>query len=155
VIQGSLARLLEGVAASLRSGVAPALTDEYAQMQLAAAAEIVENLATRMEWRRDWLRDEIVAVRRALADAVSAVPAGALPLAEGVLAQRLPPETASSSELESACIRCLEALGEVAERAGAEGAPLPSALLEHLEWELRLLRTGMYRRPPGDKRPVG
>jgi hypothetical protein len=43
-------RLLEGVAASLRTHVEPQVSDRFARMQLRAIDELLRNLAGRVEW---------------------------------------------------------------------------------------------------------
>jgi hypothetical protein len=53
VIQNSLERLLVGVATALRVEIAPRLEDEFARGQALAGAEILENLAPRVQWRVD------------------------------------------------------------------------------------------------------
>jgi hypothetical protein len=71
VIQNSLDRLLAGMARELRSAVAPAVTDPYAHSQALACAELLDNLAVRIEWRADELRDAIESVRAVLVDAIA------------------------------------------------------------------------------------
>ena len=46
-----VSRLLEGVAAALRSHVAPHVDDRFARMQLRAIDELLRNLAGRVEWQ--------------------------------------------------------------------------------------------------------
>ena len=65
-MQNSLERLFDGVVTSLRDDVAPAVDDPYARAQVAAAIELLANLAERVEWRSDLLRDEIEQVRAVL-----------------------------------------------------------------------------------------
>ncbi len=54
-MQNSVERLLAGIAQSLREVVRPALSDPYAAAQASAAADLLDNLAQRVEWRRDLL----------------------------------------------------------------------------------------------------
>jgi hypothetical protein len=65
-VQNSLERLCDGIAASLREDVAPAIEDPYARAQVTAAIELLGNLAARVEWRSDLLREEINHVRAVL-----------------------------------------------------------------------------------------
>jgi hypothetical protein len=54
-----LSRLLEGVAAALRTHVEPHVDDRFAQMQLRAIDELLRNLAGRVEWSLAELRTEL------------------------------------------------------------------------------------------------
>ena len=65
-MQNSLERLFDGIAASLREDVAPAVEDPYAKAQVAATIELLANLAVRVEWRADLLREEIERIRAVL-----------------------------------------------------------------------------------------
>ena len=53
MMQNSVDRLLLGVATVLRNDIAPQLQDEFARGQALAGAEILENLAPRVQWRAD------------------------------------------------------------------------------------------------------
>ncbi|MBM3676518.1 MAG: hypothetical protein FJW96_01345 [Actinobacteria bacterium] len=133
-MQNSLERIFEGMATSLREAVLPEVEDPYARAQVAAAIELVGNVATRVEWRADHLREEIERIRQVLAAAPSRVP---------VLDERLPLETAALVELRD---RHREALGELAEDGSEDvAAQLRRFLSWQLEHELALLRTGMYK----------
>ena len=65
-MQNSLERLFDGIATSLRENVAPAVEDPYAKAQVAATIELLANLAVRVEWRADLLREEIERIRAVL-----------------------------------------------------------------------------------------
>ena len=65
-MQNSLERLFDGIATSLRENVAPAVDDPYAKAQVAATIELLANLAVRVEWRADLLREEIERIRAVL-----------------------------------------------------------------------------------------
>jgi hypothetical protein len=67
VIQNSLERLLVGVATALRAEIAPRLEDEFARGQALAGAEILENLAPRVQWRVDDAEAVISLIRPLLA----------------------------------------------------------------------------------------
>jgi hypothetical protein len=128
-VQNSLDRLFEGLATSLREDVAPAVEDPYARAQVSAAIELLANLAVRVEWRADLLREEIERIRSVLdtADTRSAV--------------RDEPMPADGTTLVASRAAHLDAL--------ASSSPDEEALHEFLSWqverELGLLRTGMYK----------
>jgi hypothetical protein len=140
-MQNSLQRLLEGLAVSLREQIAPAVADPYARAQVAAAAELVENLGTRVEWRSQWLLEEVERVRPVLEAAVAGADAADLPLAREVL---VGPSEGNPLEARN---RHVAALAEVA--AWAEGreveADVRRVLAEQLATEALLMRRGMYR----------
>ncbi len=124
-MQNSLDRLFEGLATTLRDDVLPAVEDPFARSQVLAAAELLANLAERVEWRCDDLRDEIAAIRATL----------------GRDAQPLPTDNAGLVELRRA------ELDELA-RAQEQGLDTPQLRAfagERLDRELARLRTGMYR----------
>ena len=54
-----LPRLLEGIAASLRTHVAPHVDDRFALMQLRAVDELLRNLAGRVEWNGTEIATEV------------------------------------------------------------------------------------------------
>ncbi|GIU93475.1 MAG: hypothetical protein KatS3mg011_2381 [Acidimicrobiia bacterium] len=124
-VHNSLERLFDGLAASLREAVLPHLTDPYARSQVGAAIEILANLATRVEWRRDLVEGLVELVGEALA-------------AAGLEPPAVSPDLAETHR------RFLVALAQAAAN-GDPDEPIKQALLAHLEGELRLLRTGMYR----------
>lgn len=66
MIQYSLDRLLEGMAATLTGTVAPATSDPYARAQAMAAAEILSNLRTRITWDHEYALGWVARVREAL-----------------------------------------------------------------------------------------
>ena len=128
-MQNSLERLCDGIAASLREDVAPAIEDPYARAQVTAAIELLGNLAARVEWRSDLLREEIDHVRAVLETA---------PARPAVLDELVP---AGGPGLLASRDAHLDALAQV--------DPADDALRELLSWqverELGLLRTGMYK----------
>lgn len=134
-MQNSLERLFEGTAASLRDNVLPLLDDPFARAQVAAATELLGNLATRVEWRADQLAEEVARIREVLA---------AAPTRAAVLDEEVP---VTSAELLASRARHLEAL--VALQDGPEGRVADAALRAFSAWqldrELALLRTGMYK----------
>lgn len=80
MLQNSLDRLFEGMAASLHETVVPALDDPFAKAQAVAVAELLGNLATRVEWRCADQLETIGRVREALAEVGAALP-GPVPAA--------------------------------------------------------------------------
>ena len=128
-MQNSLERLFEGLATSLRDDVAPAVEDPYARAQVSAAIEVLANLAVRVEWRADLLREEIERIRVVLETA---------PERPAVLDAPIPVETAGLLASRGAHLDALTAAD-----------PDEGALQELLTWqlgrELGLLRTGMYK----------
>jgi hypothetical protein len=117
VIQNSLERLLEGIAAALRRDVAPALDDAYARSQALAGAELIENLAGRVEWRCADLAAVVDSVRPILAEAVRIAPD--LELAREVLTQPAP--GGDNAALLRARDRHLAALAELQDRLPGAG----------------------------------
>lgn len=128
MMQNSLERLFDGLAASLRDTVAPAVADPYAKAQVLAAVELLNNLASRVEWRRDQILAEIEAARRVLA-------------AAGVEAPAFDPAQ-QLSEARAAHLAAVVALPP-----GVATAERRAFVHDQLEAELSRLRTGMYRRP--------
>ena len=116
MIQNSLDRLFEGLAASLRDTVAPEVDDPYAKSQVLAAVELLNNLATRVQWRQDQIGADVSAVRAALVAAEAPIP--------------------EDEHDRAAHLRALADVPTDARRA---------IVREQLERELALLRTGMYR----------
>lgn len=73
-MQNSLRRLLEGTVRALLDDVAPAVEDPYARAQALAAADVLANLATRIEWSPAYLLWWSSAARELLAEAFAAAP---------------------------------------------------------------------------------
>ena len=69
-----VSRLLEGVAAALRTHVAPHVDDRFAQMQLRAIDELLRNLAGRVEWSLPELEAELDELEGLLAELRAGVP---------------------------------------------------------------------------------
>jgi protein involved in temperature-dependent protein secretion len=128
-MQNSLERLFDGIAGSLREDVAPAVDDPYAKAQVAAAIELLANLAARVEWRSDLLREEIERIRIVLGTARE-LPA--------VLAAPVP---ADSAGLLASRAAHLDALAH----ADTSEEETRALLSWQVERELGLLRTGMYK----------
>jgi hypothetical protein len=141
VIQNSLDRLLAGMAAALRDTVTPAVEDPFARSQLAACVELLHNLATRVEWRRDQL-DEVAAAALAATRAAAALAPG--------LEHDLGPEPSDDADpvrrRDEALARVSLALRWTDDHGGRDDArePLESFARWHLGVELARLRTGMF-----------
>ncbi len=63
-----VSRLLEGVAAALRTHVEPHVDDRFAHMQLRAIDELLRNLAGRVEWSLTELQAEVAAIEELLGE---------------------------------------------------------------------------------------
>lgn len=125
MMQNSLDRLFEGLAASLRDSVLPSVDDPYARSQVRAAIELLGNLSTRVEWRRDQLEAVVDHIASALATA-------------GI---ESPQRTGDLLEDRTTHLAALAA-------AAGTNEPHP-AIQEAIEWHLKtemdLLRTGAYK----------
>jgi hypothetical protein len=150
-MQNSLERLLKGVASSLLETVLPATDDAFARSQIAAAAELMENLATRVEWRGVQLWERCARARPLLEAAVKLAGEHELEHARTVLAHPLPAAPPPGSELADLHECYMRAAGEVQQWAVARDeaepirAPLIAQLLDDLDDTARLMRHGMYR----------
>jgi len=148
VIQNSLERLFDGLVTTLRDVVAPAVVDPYARAQVSAAAELIANLATRVDWSAEYLGDVTRRVHGVLAQAAAAAGPGDLPVTRELLAT-------ASSRSSGACTVAdrddhLRGLAEVQQWLGSGGeADAAAAVRELLVWQLDeealRMRTGMYR----------
>ena len=65
---------MEGIAAALREAVVPELSDSYARSQAEVAANLIANLATRVQWRPDMLQAELGRLEPILAHAARIAP---------------------------------------------------------------------------------
>ena len=63
-----VSRLLEGVAAALRTHVEPHVDDRFARMQLRATGELLRNLAGRVEWSLPELQAELAEMEQVLTE---------------------------------------------------------------------------------------
>lgn len=128
-MQNSLDRLFDGIAASLRENVAPAVDDPFAKAQVAATIELLANLAVRVEWRADLLREEIERIRTVLETATEH---------PSVLEEQIPLDSAGLLVSRAAHLDALA-------HAEPDQDELRGLLTWQLERELGLLRTGMYK----------
>jgi hypothetical protein len=137
MMQSSLPRLIDGIIAALRDTVLPALDDAYVRTQVTAAIELLDNLATRVEWRRADLAEIDQRAEAALAAAIAVA---------GEMAAELPPR-----QLDDAAGGHDAALQRVStglrwcDRHGRDdaAAPLIDFAAWHVEHESARLRTGI------------
>lgn len=97
-MNNSLERLVEGIIATLRTDVIPNVTDDYARGQAIGVIDLLNNIATRLEWEHapllralDARRIVIADVRRLLgesAEAASPVKAMGAQSSRELLAER-------------------------------------------------------------------
>jgi hypothetical protein len=144
-VQNSLERLLEGLEHTLRSIVAPSLTDSYLLSQVNSVAEIIGNLSTRIEWRSDQLLEVVDRVRPVLEQAVASIPDG-LASTRTLLARPVPSAATPNAELLGARDDHLLALREVQQALESHAdadveAAVRAFLTWHVESESALLRT--------------
>lgn len=149
-MQNSLDTLLSGLAVSLRDAVLPVVDDPYAQGQLAAAIELLGNIASRVEWQHAYLTETVQRCRVVLEAAVAGAAPAELPESRRVLAEPLPGDGVALDQCRDAHLRALAevtawcAAGRTASRAGVD-----EALRDFLAWQLRdeaaRTKTGMYR----------
>lgn len=156
-MQNSLDRLFAGLQESLRTIVAPAITDPYVAGQVASIAEIIGNLSTRVEWRSDQLLESVVRVRPIL-ELAGRRGLREIPLTGSVLGEPAPTAASTNPELLAARDAHLFALREVQRRL--ESHPddeIDAAVRAFLIWqvanEASLLRTGMFSAPKGTAEP--
>ena len=143
-MQNSLDRIFEGLEHTLRSVVAPTLTDSYLLSQVNSVAEIIGNLSTRVEWRSDQLL-EISARVRPILELAAAAPDG-LPLTRDLLGRPAPTAATPNADLLAARDDHLLALREVQRALEARADPEVEAAVRdfltwHVESEVALLRT--------------
>jgi hypothetical protein len=134
-MQNSLERIFEGTAASLRDHVLPEVSDPFARSQIAAAVELLGNLATRVTWRVDQLREEIDGIREVLA---------AAPTRVALLHEPVPDRPDEMLVSRAKHLEALVALQDGPEAAAVD-AQLRAFSARLLGRELALLRTGMYK----------
>ena len=137
-----VARLLEGVAASLRTHVEPHVDDRFALMQLRAIDELLRNLAGRVEWSLAELLAELEGMEELLARLREAGWPGDVAAAET--------PAATTEEALARRLVLLGGLSEATRWAQEEGSEEPRALVsaylrETNDRERRRLQSGMYR----------
>jgi hypothetical protein len=130
-MQNSLGRIFDGLEHTLRNVIAPTIEDSYILSQVTSVAEIIGNLAARVEWRADQLVEVIERTRAVLRQAGAELPPA-------------PAVGSQGAELAIARDEHLRALGEL-QRSAAMDADLEVQIREFLAWhiafETDLLRT--------------
>jgi hypothetical protein len=147
-MQSSPDALLEAIADSLREALAPRIDDPFTRGQIEAAAEILDNLAARVQWRADMFDEPGAQVHVLLLEACARAPGGALPLSRAWLASA----DDRTPEVGAAWASALDALAEVqawlavpATNEPALDARLAQFLRDDHDRQQSLLRTGMFR----------
>lgn len=132
-------RLLEGIALALAEDVAPHLEDRFAQMQCKAAAELLANLAGKLDWAEGPLREQ----NQRLAEMVAAL------RRSGWEPWRIRPAPAPDAEPIAARATLLDELQEalqwLADVDPAMAADVDALLRADLERQTAALRRGMFR----------
>ena len=140
MIQNSLDRLFAGMATSLRDVVLPATGDDFARSQVSACIELLGNLSTRVQWRSDQLEETTARAREAISAAVALAPTLEEAAADSMSDDPLVARDDALARVSAALRRCDELdIGDDAR------APLLQFARWHLQVELALLRTGMFR----------
>jgi hypothetical protein len=131
--QNSLERTLAAISETVRNAAANAVVDNYVAAQLAAAAELIDNLATRVEWRRELLAETIGRARIVVDAGVAAAASESLPLSRGLGALDL-----LSTDLLPARDAHVAAVSEIAEWLGATAGhdAARAELMRFLVWQL-------------------
>jgi hypothetical protein len=149
-VQNSPERLLTGIADTLRSAIAPKLTDRYALAQLQAAAEILDNLAPRLGPADELVSGSVEELSALFVEAAAVLPdEAAAPFRDWLeeAPARLPAANWSSG------LETLAGLQRwLADNPGA--APdlferTAALIAAEFAREEDLVRTGMYRRGSG------
>lgn len=145
MIQNSLPRLFDGIGDVLRDVVMPEIDDAYVRSQLGACIELLANISTRVDWDRDQLATTVDAAREALSAAATAAPGLVEPPATEW------PGSTPVARRDAALAAVADALRRCDAHAGEQGVDAARQELDafarwHLDQELALLRTGMYRR---------
>jgi hypothetical protein len=157
-MQNSLERLFEGMAATLRAAAEHQGNDDYMSEQLAAAAELLDNIAPRVQWSDRTLLEVSQRARVVLECAVAVAPDGELLEARAVLEDPLPPPRDVRS-LIAVRDRHLSALAEVADwvfpESGVSRPAAPTeALAEFVRWQLDEEREAVRQPLSGPRGPT-
>lgn len=152
-MQNTLDRIFEGLEETLRSIVAPTVTDPYILSQVTSVAEIIGNLSTRVQWRTDHLLDVVNRIRPVLQLAgAQRIPANARLLSEAG-----PTAATAPDDLLAARDAHLLAFREV--QRSIEASPdqaIEEAVRDFVQWQVAhessLLRTGMFSAPKNKKK---
>lgn len=90
-MNNSLERLVEGIVATLRTDVIPNVGDDYARGQAIGVIDLLNNIATRLEWERLPLLRALEARRSVIADVGPALgmPVSVWPSVDGYASREL------------------------------------------------------------------
>lgn len=149
-MQNSPAVLLTGLAECLWDVVLPAVDDPYAQSQLAAAVELLGNVASRVGWRSADLTETVRRFCAVLTVATAEAEPADLPVCRRLLAEPVAGGGTALVECRDAHLRALaEATSWCSSRRTDAHTRVDAALREFLAWQLHdeaaRTRTGMYR----------
>jgi hypothetical protein len=140
MLQITLDRLMSGIADALRESVAPSLTDAFARSQAETAANLIDNLSTRVDWRSDILHAEVSRLEDLLQHAEELAPDGALP---SITVMGSSSDRAESAPLVDRRVAGLSALAEVQDwlanlpaSSSAEVQALAVDVHEFLLWQV-------------------
>lgn len=149
MMQNSPDRLLQGAADAVRDVLRHLDSpDPFVRSQLQATAELMDNLAPRIEWRADDLVELIAAIRRTLGGAVDDAPGAPLPFTRDVLQQPVDHTNVDvlvqQRDAHLAALRELQAwaIDDPSGDHPAIGRAVSDLLGWQLETELRQLRAG-------------
>jgi hypothetical protein len=153
-MQNSIPRLLESIAQLMRSVSREHCADHFLAAQLAAGAEILDNLAPRVGWRTADIAQLGGRIQTVLGLACREAPEDSLPLSRALL-RRAPP-TLAATETELAAWRDdhLRALMEVQDGVwGPDGTeqPVAAAVASFVAWQLETERSRLRVGSEGDR----
>jgi hypothetical protein len=132
----SARQLLEGIARALSEDVSPHVDDRFAEMQCKAAAELLANLATELEWAREPIQQRNEALRGML-EALRQ---------SGWQGRPAPADDLAPEQVRDALLAELsDGLRWLSEHAPGSGASIDALLREDLERQVAGLRRGMFR----------
>jgi hypothetical protein len=118
----ALARLIEGMIATLRADVIPHVADPYARGQAVGVIDLLNAVAPRIEWARAPLRERLMAKRLVIDELSRIMAVDALP--------ELDADRAGTDELIDALARC-DAVLSGAFAAAIKGGATPPAPAPH------------------------
>lgn len=151
MLQNSLARLFDGMAATLHGRVLPALEDPAVAAQVRALIELLGNLSTRVCWDVAYL-DELR--RRARPALIAVAGVDGAPAAVAATLARPPAPLADPDALREEVVEVLDALTAAQAWLEEVDAELPEARAAvtafadfYLEQEMSRLRSASFGRP--------
>lgn len=141
-MNNSLARILDGMIATLRNEVIPRLDDEFARGQAFGAVDLLNNLKPRIDWLVTPLFEEVREQRalfaqlaQILRDAAAPIPEPSEPLEAGTAAHVL---EALRNEQDAQLCALIDWLAlERASLPGATVAAVEAAFKQHMQAQLK------------------